>query len=257
MTLALKGSLSDMSLSAVIQIACKNGKQSCLFVRSADRQIGLYFESGQIVHVIQDLDGEMDIDALLDWQDGEFELEMDVPPPERTIDAAWSNELLEGVCQVGERAAGWKGLERIGPQAVAAKEGADTLAGVLKQEMAASANIESGAVIGADGVVLSAATTGKLDEDALGAQAAAFYGIAKRTSAQLGRGTLYQAVIQSDKGSIVVTVIDEHTMFVGTTARDAVLGMIFREAQEIAAKIGLLGSKRSLSQMGTTRSSEP
>ena len=252
--MALKGNLRDMNLSDVIQTACKSRSRACLLVQSQDGQASIFFADGNVVHaVLGSQIGEEVVYELLTWEDGEFELEMemDVPTLERTITVGWSGLLLEGMRRIDERTAGWEGLEELESteqpyletmevKAMATRQKADVLADALREGVSASADIESGAVIGTDGMVLSAIVTGKLSEDALGAQAAAFYGIAKRASAQLERGTPYQAVIQSDNGNIVVTAIDEHTVFVGTTSKDAVLGMVFRESREIADKFGTI-----------------
>lgn len=120
------------------------------------------------------------------------------------------------------------------------KKKGELLADALTSIMAESAELESCAVVGTDGMVLASIVTGKLDEGRFGAQAAAFYGICIRASAQLARGTPYQAVIQSDNGNIVAYAINTNTLFVATTPRDAVLGMIFREAAEASRQLAAI-----------------
>ncbi len=246
---AVRGNLRTLSLPSIIQMGCAERNQACLRIRRLGQAGYIFFADGNVVHAtLGSRVGEEAVYELLTWEDGEFDWKMGVVPPERTVTVGWSGLLLEGMRRIDERNAGCEGLDELEltepdlktmeVKTMATRKKADILADLLKEGVSASADIESGAVVGTDGMVLSAVVTGKLDEDNLGAQAAAFYGIAKRTSAQLERGTLYQAVIQSDAGNVVVTAIDEYTVFVGATSKDAVLGMVFREAREIAANIG-------------------
>jgi len=249
--MGVSGSLQDMALTTLISVNCTEGNRAQLQLRRGLEEALIYFDEGEIIHVaLGDREGEEAIYELLTWEDGEFELEMDVPPPVRTVNDPWSNLLLEGMQRIDEGAAEWEELDELGSierefesveeSTMTERRKADRLAEILQKSLSASADIESGAIIGTDGMVLSAIVTGKLSEDVLGAQAAAFYGIAKRASTQMERGTPYQAVIQSDNGNIVVTAIDAHTVFVGTTPKDATLGMVFREAREIAESIGVI-----------------
>jgi len=117
------------------------------------------------------------------------------------------------------------------------KKKSELLFDALTAVLAEASDFESCAVVGTDGMVLASIVTGKLDEARFGAQAAAFYGICIRASAQLARGTPYQAVIQSDNGNIVAAAVDANTLFVATTPKDAVLGMVFRDAADAAKRI--------------------
>ena len=117
------------------------------------------------------------------------------------------------------------------------KKKSELLADALTAILSESGDLESCAVVGTDGMVLASIVTGKLDEARFGAQAAAFYGICIRASSQLARGTPYQAVIQSDNGNIVAAAINPNTLFVATTGKDAILGMVFRDAAEAARQL--------------------
>ncbi len=215
----------------------------------------MYFAGGNVVHAtVGAHSGEEAVYELLTWEDGEFELESDVSPPERTITVNWSSLLLEGLRRIDEQTADWEEVDTLfeAPaklaelpkevHAMATRRRADRLVEALTEAVDNSVDIESGAVVGTDGLVLSAVVTGRLDEMMFGAQAAAFYGISKRTSSNLGRGVPFQAVIQSDKGNIIIYAINESTLFVGATGKDVNLGMVFMDAREFAARaVAILG----------------
>jgi len=242
--MAIKGRLSEMSLPVLVQLTCNEGDMARLNVRQGEEEGVLYFEGGNIVHAVLGAQtGEEAVYELLTWEDGEFELESDISPPERTITVSWSGLLLEGMRRIDEHTAAGEGVDTLlfeeQPEEVhemVTMRRADRLAEALTEAVENSADIDSGAVVGTDGLVLSAVMTGKLDETLFGAQAAALYGIAKRTSSNLGRGSLFQAVIQSDKGNIIVYTINESTLFIGATGKDVNLGMLFMDAREFATE---------------------
>ena len=89
----------------------------------------------------------------MSWEDGDFELEMDVPSPQQSIVTNWSGLLLEGIRRLDEKAAGFEqAVEEI---EAAGREG---MKDEMIQELArALKGIESvtGVIITArDGVVL-------------------------------------------------------------------------------------------------------
>ncbi len=101
-----------------------------------------------------------------------------------------------------------------------------------------SSDIEGAAVVGVDGLVYSANMPHRdMDEDLTGAVAAAVYALSVRSVNQLKRGKLWRTLIQGDDGNIIVTVINDRTLFVGLTPKDVNLGMAFAEARTIAKKL--------------------
>ena len=102
--MALKGKLSEMGLSDIVQVACKGRNQACLIVRSLGQEGSLFFEKGQIVHAILDSqEGEEVIYELLTWEEGTFEIKQEVTAPKCTIAASWQSLLLEGMRRLDEQ----------------------------------------------------------------------------------------------------------------------------------------------------------
>lgn len=108
----------------------------------------------------------------------------------------------------------------------------------LDELLTSSADIEGGAIVSTDGLILAAnVPTGGLDEAHVGAVAAAILGLSKRSVHQLKRGDFTQTLVQGNQGNIIVTTINDRTLFVGITSQDANLGMAFLEARETAQKV--------------------
>jgi hypothetical protein len=100
----LKGKLSEMGLSDIVQVVCKGRNQVCLIVQSQGQEGSLFFEDGQIVHaVLNSHEGEEVIYELLTWEDGTFEIKQEATPPKRTITANWQSLLLEGMRRLDEQ----------------------------------------------------------------------------------------------------------------------------------------------------------
>jgi hypothetical protein len=111
---ALKGKLTEMGLSDIVQVACKGKNRACLIVQSQGQEGSLFFENGQIVHAILDSqEGEDVIYELLTWDEGTFEIEQNVSPPKRTITTNWSGLLLEGMRRIDESAAKRDGSDTV------------------------------------------------------------------------------------------------------------------------------------------------
>ena len=106
---AVRGNLRSISLPVVIQINCAEHNQACLRVRRRGQEGYVFFTDGNVVHAtLGSRVGEEAIYELLTWEDGDFELEMGVPVPERTITTGWSGLLLEGMRRIDESAAGFE-----------------------------------------------------------------------------------------------------------------------------------------------------
>lgn len=103
---AVRGDLHSLSLPNIIQINCTERNQAHLRLRRRQEEASIFFADGNVAHaVLGDRVGEEVIYELLTWEDGEFELEMDVPLPEQTITANWSGLLLEGMRRIDESTA--------------------------------------------------------------------------------------------------------------------------------------------------------
>ncbi len=102
----VRGNLREMSLTSIVSINCNERNQARLRIRHRGTEAALFFEDGQIVHMVLDSqEGEDVIYRLLSWEEGAFELKRGVPPPKRTVTADWSGLILEGLHRIDESAA--------------------------------------------------------------------------------------------------------------------------------------------------------
>lgn len=145
------GNLRSMSLPSIVQINCTERNQARLRIRHDGEEGHIFFADGEIVHAAVGLQvGEEAVYTMLAWEDGDFDLEMGISAPRRTITTGWSGLLLEGMRRLDERTVGLEELQEI------EKEG---MTDEMIQELTkALAKIEgvTGAVIAArDGIVLA------------------------------------------------------------------------------------------------------
>lgn len=107
------------------------------------------------------------------------------------------------------------------------------LKSILSDLNGSSADIVASAIISSDGLTMAALLPKEVDEDRVGAMAAAMLSLGERTAKELHRGELEQVMVKGDQGYILMS----------HAGRDAVLAVIAREG----AKLGLifLDSKRA------------
>ncbi len=252
--MAIRGELQDMPLTTLISVNCNEQNRARLRLWHDDQEAEVYFDEGQIVHMtLGDQEGEEVIYTLLTWEDGQFELEMDVPPPARTVSTPWSNLVLEGMRLIDEGQVGEE-LESLFDQetqtqeedAMAArKKRSELLREALDNLLANSTDIVGAAIVGIDGLVLSAnVPVGGVDEALVGAAAAAIAGLSKRSVQQLKRGDFSQTLIRGDEGYIIVSMVDERNVFVGLTPANVNLGMVFVETREVVEELASIMASR-------------
>ncbi len=244
----VRGNLRTLSLPSIVQINCTERNQARLRIRRQGQEGNVFFADGNVVHAtLGSQIGEEAIYELLTWEDGDFELEMGASSPEKSITVGWSGLLLEGLRRIDERAVEWDGLDDLERHTedtevkMATKKRSEQLADALSELLSSSSDIEGGALVGIDGLVLSAnVPVGKLDETLVGAAAAAISGLSRRSVEQMQRGEFFQTLIQGSKGNIIVTFVDERNVFVGLTPADVNLGMAFHEARQVAQELAAI-----------------
>ena len=93
--MSVKGRLADIRPRDILQIFMAEGKTAAVHL-SSDRGFGhIYISEGVVVHAqYRDETGEEALRELLDWTDGEFEVEPDVQAPEHTIDEEAFNSII-------------------------------------------------------------------------------------------------------------------------------------------------------------------
>ncbi|MBI5049095.1 MAG: DUF4388 domain-containing protein [Deltaproteobacteria bacterium] len=110
----IKGRLKDMSLIDIIQVLYMGRKTAAVNIGSEQGAGRIFVENGNVVHArFREVSGENALYNLLAWKDGDFEVEMDVKPEERTISGSAEALLLEGMKRLDESKQGGFDKERL------------------------------------------------------------------------------------------------------------------------------------------------
>lgn len=107
------GSISLPMLPDLIQVYTLSQTTGALGIRRGSRSGTIWFDRGKIVHAnCGDQIGEAAVYEMLSWQGGEFSLDSDRRPTERTITGSWQEVLLEG-CRLLDEASGTPALPEL------------------------------------------------------------------------------------------------------------------------------------------------
>lgn len=113
----------------------------------------------------------------------------------------------------------------------------DMLASALSQLNGTSADIEASAVISTDGLIIASALPANMDEDRVGAMAAAMLSLGDRTAQELARGELEQVLIKGAKGYVIMTHAGPEAVVTVVAKPTAKLGLIFLDVRRAADSI--------------------
>ncbi|MGH2628898.1 MAG: DUF4388 domain-containing protein [Anaerolineales bacterium] len=215
--MSLQGHLRDMNVAELIQHICDEGKTARLQIEPAGdgEQASLFIEKGRLVHAQMGASkGEEVAYAILGWQDGTFQVEPDVVPPEWTIERSHTALLLEGMRRLDEqRGSDEAEPARMKPEAASAPgAGAplaspDGLAAALKR----IAGVEDAVVAGSDGIVLAHEGEGNPEKQAA---AAVFVGhTADQVGGLLALGASQWSTVALGKETVLV--LKRHEYYLG------------------------------------------
>jgi predicted regulator of Ras-like GTPase activity (Roadblock/LC7/MglB family) len=114
----------------------------------------------------------------------------------------------------------------------------EMLKSILSELNGTSADIQASAAISTDGLVMASMLSNDMDEDRIGAMAAAMLSLGDRTSHELGRGNLEQVLVKGERGYILMTHAGPDTVVMVVTKPSAKLGLIFLDIKRAAESIG-------------------
>lgn len=113
----------------------------------------------------------------------------------------------------------------------------EMLKSVLSELNGTSADIQASAAISTDGLVMAAILPTGMDEDRIGAMAAAMLSLGDRTAHELGRGDLEQVLIKGNHGYVMMTHAGPDTVVTVVTKPSAKLGLVFLDVKRAAEAI--------------------
>ena len=239
---AVRGNLRTMSLASIFQINCTELNQARLRLRHDGKEGNIYFADGDVVHAdLGSKVGEEAVYELLSWEDGEFELEMDIPASERTITTGWSGLLLEGMRRLDEQSAGLDVLDELEETGAAS----DTMyekgvTGDMIEELASALkqldNVTGVVITARDGIVL-ADDLGTGDPQTQGAVAVFVGNAASMVGEALTLGSFEWGAVSVGQGTMLV--IEQPDYHVGLLLSErASPAMVAANAESVIAANG-------------------
>ena len=99
----VSGSLKEMGLPDLVQILSQGRKTGSLRIRAGGESGEIHFDAGAVAHALWgSLKGDLAFFAMVKLQDGEFSLDPQFKPTERTIKDSAEGLLLEGLRRLDE-----------------------------------------------------------------------------------------------------------------------------------------------------------
>jgi hypothetical protein len=96
----LRGNLKQLSLLDILRMLSTGRRSGRLDIKQAGKSGEIYLDRGNIVHAVTGTQiGENGVYTLMGWLEGDFTFTPDFPAPERSIDAASEQLLLEATRQ--------------------------------------------------------------------------------------------------------------------------------------------------------------
>jgi len=235
--MGMQGNLRDMAIADLIQHTCQDRKTAQLRVEHSGQQAILYFDKGNVVHAsLGDQAGEEVIYAILRWEEGKFDLEGGVMPPERTIKQSWSGLLLEGARRLDETGISFFQSE---PETyLEANEMAQKFEDILKELGGEVNGYLASTLTGMDGINLASHTKAKVDPEAVSAQMAMLIKLVHTSVEKLGAGEIEDNLTTTDNAYLLIRFLPGKQYYLGIAAD---------------RKNGNLGNMRLISKMYVDR----
>jgi len=111
------------------------------------------------------------------------------------------------------------------------------LKSILSDLNGASGDIEASAVISSDGLTMAALLPQDVDEDRVGAMAAAMLSLGERTARELTRGDLDQVMVKGEDGYVLMSHAGADAVLTVIARKESKLGLIFLDSKRAAQNI--------------------
>jgi uncharacterized protein len=121
---------------------------------------------------------------------------------------------------------------------------AERLADALNDFLRASPDVEAAAVVSFDGLSMASALPEDVDEDRMGAMAAALLSLGEQAAAGLGRGDLRQIFVEGDEGFVFLMAARNEAVLAAVTGRQAKIGLMLYEMRHAADIVGAVLAER-------------
>jgi hypothetical protein len=98
-------------------------------------------------------------------------------------------------------------------------------------------HVEATAVVSTDGLVIASRLPKDVEEDRIGAMAAAILTISKRSGKELERGEMERVLIDGTDGYLMISSIGDDAVLVALVEKNVRLGMLFYEIKKSLPKL--------------------
>lgn len=99
--MAMSGSITEMSLVDLIQLACMERYTARLTVNRGEESARIFFSKGEIVHAeLGDKTGPDALYEAVSWTTGDFNLDRGIETDQATIQGTWTAHLLEALVRI-------------------------------------------------------------------------------------------------------------------------------------------------------------
>ncbi|MBE0475782.1 MAG: roadblock/LC7 domain-containing protein [Coriobacteriia bacterium] len=103
--------------------------------------------------------------------------------------------------------------------------------------IADSPDVQAAALVSMDGFTMAAALPPAMQEDRVGAMAAAILGLGERAATELGRGRLSQVFIEGDDGYVLLMSAGERAVLTVLASAESRLGLIIYDMRNAARSV--------------------
>lgn len=114
----------------------------------------------------------------------------------------------------------------------------DRLVEILDDFVDASRDVEAAAVVSLDGLPMASALPEELEEDRLGAMAAALLSLGEQAAAGLGRGALSQVFVEGAGGYVFLMSARDQAVLAAITGSAAKIGLMLYQMRQAADDVG-------------------
>ena len=231
----MQGTLKDMSVINLIQHNCMEQKTARLML-NRDNQIAMvFFQGGNMVHAIcGNEQGEEVVYHIISWEDGTFNLETGIEPPDVTITRSWSGLLLEGARRLDENELETDLFEldqTIQPEEVNEMAKLDD---ILKEMGGEVTGYIASSIVGMDGICIAQHAKVKMDAEVTAAQMTLLLKLVDSSVTKLGAGVVEDNLTTTDNTYTLMRYLPDKQYYLGLA---------------IDRKTGSLGNARMISKM--------
>ncbi len=108
---------------------------------------------------------------------------------------------------------------------------------VLEYLNESSGEIRGSAVVSGDGLTMASILPSDIDEDKIGAMAAAMASLGERVSEELNQGNPQQVLVRGSEGYLLLVRAGEEAVLATLAGKNAKLGLIFLDVKRAAKEL--------------------